>query len=146
LCCGPFGDGEPFVVGEIGFGVHAEPGVGGEGHFFFFHGLDDLFEFMVLAGDVAFGEFGEVEVSFAIVDVVGHPPGDGLDVGVPGVVGGVAVAVVAGFIEEEVYVFGYGIFGGEAAGVVAAEVFFGAEELDEDEEGEEGEEEDAEHG
>lgn len=112
----------------------------------FFHGLNDLFEFMVLSREVAFGELGEVEVTFAVVHVAGDPPGERLSVGIPGVSGGVAVTIVARVIEEDLDVFGNGILGGYVGGVVATEVLFGAEELDDNENGEKGEEEFAEHG
>jgi hypothetical protein len=72
--------------------------------------------------------------------VTGHPPGDGLYIGVPGIVGGIGMTVVASFLEYDAYVFRYGILSGDVVGVVAAEVFSGPEELDYYKDGEEGEE------
>lgn len=105
-----------------------------------FHGLDDLFQLMILYGDLPGGKLREVKVTFAIVHMVGHPPCYGLHIGVPGVTGGVAMAVVAGFVEDDADVLGHVILCSDVIRAVAAEVFGRAEELDDDEDREEGEE------
>lgn len=136
LCLSPGGDGGALFVAEVGFGVEAQPRIRWQRHFFFFHRLDDFLEFMVLHGEATGGEGGEVEFATAFVDVVRQPPVDGLEFGVPRVGSFVAVAVVAGAVEDYLHIFGHVVGGGDVVARVVGHGFIGMKELDDDEDGE----------
>jgi hypothetical protein len=74
-----------------------------------------------------------------------NPPGEGLNIGIPGISRFIAVTTVAGFFEDQVHISGYVILSSNVTGLIATQIFFGVEELDDDQDGEEGEEDFATH-
>ena len=94
----PVGKGFALVVGQARAGV--DDFVRGDGHAAVSDLIRALFEFLSGTFGGKLVEVGEVEVFLAFADVAGKPPADGLHLGVPGIVGMVGMAVVAGGFEE----------------------------------------------
>lgn len=105
---GPFDEDGLFFLGE--FGVFMRPGIRVEGHFMFFNSLYHFFHFVVGAFVGVGGEVGEIEVAFAVFDMAGEPPGNGLNIAVPGVSGVIGMAVVTSLVEDGFYLGGYRVF------------------------------------
>ena len=66
---------------------------------------------MILDGKGPLGEFREIEFTFPFIYMIAEPPGGGLYIGIPGIDGFVAVAVVSGYLERLVNIIRYGVFG-----------------------------------
>ena len=111
------------------YGVAVYPGVGCEGHFAAFHHFYNFLEFVVLYGDAAGSEVGEVQFAFAFIDVVGQPTGNGLDFGIPGINGAVAVAIVAGDFQDGLDGIRNRVFPADVVADVVGQIFFRADEL-----------------
>lgn len=126
--------------------MQAKVGIGLQGHFSFGDGLDNFLKFMVLNGDPPVGEFGEIQMALAVFDVVIEPPAYGLDGSIPGIMGSIAVAIIAGDLEDSVYFSRNRIMRRERMRRIAAFIMGGLEKLDQQQQGQEPQQNFLEHG
>ena len=101
---------------------------------------------MMLVSNPAIGKLREVEMFFPFLDMVSQEPGCRLDIGVPGVVGDIGVAIQASWFKDHIDLGGYIVTGRHGIYNPPCVVFSGADELDQHQDDSEGDEDFLDHG
>lgn len=121
------------LLALLQFGVLMDPQIAIQGHSFTLHFLDRVLEFFCLFGGWIGCEFGEVQFSFAILDMAAEPPGYGLDLIVPGVNRVVAMTIIAAALEDSADGVGNSVMKRDVIrGLFVRMIFGGTNELNDD--------------
>jgi len=101
---------------------------------------------MMLISNPAIGKFREVEMFFPFLNMVSQEPGCRLDIGIPGVVGDIGVAIQTSRFKDHIDLRRYIVTGRHGIYNPPCVVFSGADELDQHQDDGEGDEDFLDHG